>query len=83
VDDACILDVADYPPYLTQLTTVTYSRYQIGTLLGMEFLINSGKFIPMPPIPASTLQKNHCGRTFIARAAKTGKRNAAAFKLGH
>ena len=57
VDDVCILQREDYRPFLTQPTTVAYSRHQIGDVVGMEKLLNSGAFQSMPVIPVKTLQK--------------------------
>jgi hypothetical protein len=57
IDDACILQPPDYPPFLTQPTTVAYSRHMIGDTEGMDQLIASGHFGEMPPIPTETLQK--------------------------
>ena len=55
VDDSCILRISDYPPFLTQVTTVAYSRHQIGNLPGMAHLERSGHFFEMPPVPPDTL----------------------------
>jgi hypothetical protein len=57
VDDVCILQQEDYRPFLTQPTTVAYSRHKIGDVEGMEKLLNQGAFQSMPAIPAKTLQK--------------------------
>jgi len=57
VDDCCILQSADYPPYLTQVTTVAYSRFKIGDVRGIEVLVAAGQFYEMPAIPGPTLQK--------------------------
>jgi hypothetical protein len=57
VDDRCILQGADYPPYLTQATTVAYSRFTIGHMRGIEMLVAAGQFHEMPTIPGPTLQK--------------------------
>jgi hypothetical protein len=55
VDDVCILQPADYPPYLTQTSTIAYSRFNIGHARGIEALVRSNHFFQMPPIPANTL----------------------------
>ena len=57
VDDCCILQSADYPPFLTQATTVAYSRFKIGDVRGIDVLVAAGQFHEMPAIPGSTLQK--------------------------
>jgi hypothetical protein len=57
VDDACILENADYPPYITQRTTVAYSRFKIGNVTAMQALLEGRQFYEMPDIPAETLQK--------------------------
>lgn len=57
IDDACILEPADYPPFLTQRTTVAYSRFQFGTLEGMKYLLASRQLFEMRKIPPQTLQK--------------------------
>ena len=57
VDDACILQNEDYPPFLTQPTTVAYSRHQIGDVKSMEMLLAVGKFHSMPNVTPETLQK--------------------------
>ena len=57
VDDACILQNEDYPPFLTQPTTVAYSRHQIGDVKSMEMLLAVGKFHSMPNVAPQTLQK--------------------------
>jgi hypothetical protein len=57
VDDVCILQNEDYPPFLTQPTTVAYSRHKIGNVKSLEMLVNLGAFNEMPDLPAKTLQK--------------------------
>ena len=57
VDNVCILQPSDYPPYLTQPTTVAYSRAHIGYVDAMQFAIRGNHLVEMPPIPASTLTK--------------------------
>src|SRR5882724_3950682 len=57
VDDCCILESTDYPPYLTQTTTVAYSRHKIANVHGMELLMATGQFYEMPAVPEPTLQK--------------------------
>jgi hypothetical protein len=73
VDDACILQPEDYPPYLTQPTTVAYSRHQIGTVSGMNMLKATGRFFEMPPIPVQTLQKIINGAHDTLELSKTAK----------
>lgn len=73
VDDACILQPEDYPPYLTQTTTVAYSRHQIGTVSGMSMLEATGRFFEMPPIPVQTLQKIINGAHDTLELSKTAK----------
>jgi hypothetical protein len=55
VDDACILEPVDYTPYLTQRSTVAYSRHQIANSEGIDFLLVSNQFFQMPRIPTKTL----------------------------
>jgi len=57
VDDGCILEPKDYPPYLTHETTVAYSRYHIGNETAIMTLLATGKFVEMPAIPPATLEK--------------------------
>ena len=57
IDDVCILQNEDYIPFLTQPTTVAYSRHKIGDVESMEMLVNVGQFHSMPPLPPDTLQK--------------------------
>ena len=57
VDDACLLENSDYPPYITQRTTVAFSRFNIGNVTGMEELVSRGAFYEMPCIPIETLRK--------------------------
>ena len=57
VDDCCILQGTDYPPYLTQVTTVAYSRFKIGDVRGIEVLVAARQFYEMPAVPEATLQK--------------------------
>jgi len=57
VDDVCILDPPDYPPFLTHRSTIAYSRYQTAHSEGIDSLLNSGLFIQMPAIPPATLNK--------------------------
>jgi hypothetical protein len=57
VDDVCILQPQDYPPYLTQTSTIAYSRHQIGHSEGIAHLVRLNQFFPMPPIPNQTLLK--------------------------
>ena len=57
VDDVCLLQNEDYPPFLTQPTTAAYSRHKIGDVKSMEMLLAVGQFHDMPAIPPETLQK--------------------------
>jgi hypothetical protein len=57
VDDVCILDPPDYPPFLTHRSTVAYSGHKIGNSAGIDLLLKSGEFLQMPAIPPATLKK--------------------------
>ena len=57
VDDACILEPSDFVPYLTQATTVAYSRAQTGAAARLQELVDYGEFHPLTPIPAATLAR--------------------------
>ena|SRR5438270_10704560 len=57
IDDCCILQSDDYPPYLTHATTVAYSRFHIGSVRGIEALVAAGQFHQMPDLPRRTLNK--------------------------
>jgi hypothetical protein len=56
VDDACILQPADFG-LLTHETTVAYSRSQVGTAPKLDELIAQGDFILVTTVPPATLQK--------------------------
>ena len=73
VDDVCILEPDEYPPFLTQKTTVAYSRHKIGTVSGMSMLEETGKFFEMPPIPTPTLQRIINGAHDTLQLSKTAK----------
>jgi hypothetical protein len=57
VDDACILEPSDFVPFLTQATTVAYSRAKTGALARLQELVDYGQFHPIRPIPTATLAK--------------------------
>jgi hypothetical protein len=57
VDDVCILQPADYSPFLTQTTTVAYSRFKIGNVSAINMLVNAGRFYEMPAISPAVLQQ--------------------------
>lgn len=74
IDDVCILQNEDYPPFLTQPTTVAYSRHKIGNVKNMEMLLHLGHFHDMPAIPPETLNKivNGAHQTLeLPKAAKS------------
>ena len=73
VDDSCILQASDYPPYLTQVTTVAYSRFKFGALAGLGQLLESGQFVEMPKIPQNTLQKIIQGARITLELPKAAK----------
>ena len=56
VDDACILEPADYS-LLTHATTVAYSRALIATSAKLEGLIANSTFVEITPVPAEALAK--------------------------
>ena len=56
VDDACILEPADYS-LLTHATTVAYSRAQEGAAATLQQLVDDGDFRLITPIPTATLAK--------------------------
>ena len=57
VDDVCILDVPDFPGYLTHSTTVAYSRAQAGNAAAFTKSVSNGNFSIVSPIPLATLTK--------------------------
>jgi hypothetical protein len=73
LDDACILEPGDYPPFLTQITTVAYSRFVFGDLAGLKTLLETGQFSEMPLIPPITLQKIISGARSTPEMPKAAK----------
>jgi hypothetical protein len=71
IDTTCILDGPDYPPFLTQATTVAYSRAWIGNLEALRQLLEADDFRAMPPIPAANSGKDPPGGpSFSATSAR-------------
>lgn len=57
VDDICILHPTDYRPFLTQASTIAYSRHKVAHSAGIEHLVQANYFLPMPAVPQATLRK--------------------------
>jgi len=55
-DDACVLDVGDYP-LLTHKTTVADSRAFVGNVEGLARAVRTGDFSPLPDMPSATLRR--------------------------
>jgi hypothetical protein len=60
IDDACILDQADYSD-LDHQTTVAYSKRHVGAASKVDAAIANRLFTILPDMPAQTIQKMIAG----------------------
>jgi hypothetical protein len=56
IDDLCVLGPADFA-LLTHPTTIAYSRHRVGTVVGLQSLVDNGSFSAITPVSLATLQK--------------------------
>ena len=74
VDDACLLDAADFPGYLTHATTAAYSKAKAGSRAALAAAVASGGFTIISPIPTSTLTKMILGARKSEELSVSNKR---------
>jgi len=65
IDDSCVLQPSDYE-LLSHATTIAYSRAWVANDQGLQALVSSRDFLPIPSVPAPTLEKMIAG----ARASR-------------
>lgn len=73
VDETCILEPADYPPFIKHKTTIAYSMAKVGKRSQMVAAVRNRLFLELNSLPPVTLGKIIAGARASDELSKAKK----------